>query len=413
MLALKKLDKKITNEVEACMATAPASFLRQRDYLAVSFTHFCVDVLNSSRSLIVAVLAVSLGLSNTQVGLILLVYSIGNALSQPFFGLYADRFGPRVLVVGGIGWMIFFYGLAALAPPYLAIGALTVAGLGSGAFHPSGTMVASLASKDRQTQATSIFFMSGQLGLFIGPILAGVLLEQLGRSGYVILPALAFTAFLSSWKWLTNQSEKIEKEELSANPSSLFHQPSADTIRRAIFLSLIILMVGTVSISAINFAPKLFTELGYPASYVGILAGLFMLGSAVGGVVGGTLADRWNGRLVIMMSATLSILPVLLYIPAEGTTRFALLLLAGFFVGMPHSILVIMVQSLLPGQRGFGSGLALGFMFFSGALGSFVVGIIADQIGLAQTLQYTAFLQIVTIAATILLPKARKEYRDI
>ena len=91
----------------------------------------------------------------------------------------------------------------------------------------------------------------------------------------------------------------------------------------------------------------------------------------------------------------------------------ALLLLAGFFVGMPHSILVLMVLSLLPGQRGFASGLALGFMFFTGSLGSFFVGIIADQVGLGKTLQFTAFLQIITIMATILLPRANKANGEI
>ena len=63
------------------MATARAIFLQHKDYQAVSIAHFLVDVLNSSRSLLVAILAVSLGLSNTQVAIALLLYNIGNALT--------------------------------------------------------------------------------------------------------------------------------------------------------------------------------------------------------------------------------------------------------------------------------------------------------------------------------------------
>jgi FSR family fosmidomycin resistance protein-like MFS transporter len=178
--------------------------------------------------------------------------------------------------------------------------------------------------------------------------------------------------------------------------------------RRVVLLSIIILCTGTVSAAAINFAPKLFTEMGFNAAYVGLLSGMFMLGSAVGGVVGGTLSDRWNGRVVILFSATACILPVFFYIPAEGLGRFILLLAAGFFVGMPHSVLVLMVQGLLPGLRATASGLALGFMFFSGSVGTLVVGMVADSIGLESALRLTALIPVLTILATLLLPRANQ-----
>ena len=115
--------------------------------------------------------------------------------------------------LGGVGWMVIFYSLAALAPPWPALAALTVAGLGSGAFHPTGTMVASQASVSRRTQATSIFFMAGQLGLFVGPVAAGILLETFGRSGYIVLPLLALTAVGGAWKWLTAKKKAEEQAE--------------------------------------------------------------------------------------------------------------------------------------------------------------------------------------------------------
>lgn len=152
--------------------------LRQnKAYVAVALTHFTVDVLNNSRTLLIAILALSLGLSNAQVALVALLYNVGSAVMQPLFGWLADRFGARWLVLGGIGWMILFYGLAALAGDWLALVALTVAGVGSGAFHPTGTMVASQASTTRRTQATAYFFTAGQLGLFLGPVFAGILLQ--------------------------------------------------------------------------------------------------------------------------------------------------------------------------------------------------------------------------------------------
>ena len=391
------------------VAVTEANYLQQRDYQAVAYAHFLVDVLNSSRSLLVAILAILLGLSNVQVAIVLLLYNVGNALSQPLFGRLADRIGPRWLVIGGVGWMVFFYSLAALAPPWPALAALTVAGLGSGAFHPTGTMVASQASVSRRTQATSIFFMAGQLGLFVGPVAAGVLLETFGRSGYIVLPLLALTAVGGAWKWLT--AKKKAEEQAAALPTSASRTGSQRGIyyRRALLIAIIIFCTSTISLSAITFAPKLFTELGYSASYVGLLAGIFMLGSAVGGVAGGMLADRWNGRVVILLATSAAIIPTFLYVNAPDLARLALMLTAGFFIGMPHSILVIMVQQLLPGQRAMASGVALGYMFFSGSLGVLAVGFVADQIGLALALQLTALLAIVAFTVTLFLPAAGRQ----
>lgn len=387
------------------MTAGQASFMRERDYLAVAITHFFVDILNSSRTILVALLAINIGLTNAQVGIALLLYNVGSSLSQPLFGWFADRVGARWLVVGGMGWMMLFYGLAAVMGDWPALIALTIAGIGSGAFHPTGTMVASRASKTHRTQATALFFMAGQLGLFFGPVLAGVLLEQFDRPGYLVLPVASFIAFASGWQWLVDRSLHGGEESVDTADEPVSSARPANAARRTLLLGIIILSGSTVSIGAINFAPKLFAELGFSASYLGVLSGLFMMGSAVGGLVGGTLADRIGGRRVISLALLASILPVFFYIPTEGVARFSLLLMAGFFSGMPHSILILMAQSLLPGRQALASGLALGFMFFGGSVGSFVLGVIADNVGLANALRGTAALPLVAITATLFLPR--------
>jgi FSR family fosmidomycin resistance protein-like MFS transporter len=395
------------------MAISEASFLHERDYHAVAISHFFIDILNSGRSLLVAVLAIALGLSNAQVGVALLIYNIGNALSQPLFGLLADRIGPRRIVVGGIGWMIIWFSLAAMATEWIALLAVTIAGLGSGAFHPSGTLVASQASQSRRTQATSIFFMSGQLGNFAGPILAGIVLQLLGRPGFLLLPLIALGAFASSWQWI---DDNLQRQRCAADARQPVRSPQADhaapavahrrtpsAVLNALSLSLIIVVTGTVSLTIMNFVPKLFTEMGLPEAQVGVLTGLLMLGSAIGGFFGGTLADRIGGRRVVALSMLASVLPIYFYIPIDGAARFFLLTAAGFFIGMSHSILILRAQALFPGRRAMASGLALGFMFFTGSLGSYGLGFLADVIGLATALQGMALLPFFAVVASFLL----------
>lgn len=390
------------------MTIKAASFLKDRIYVSVSLDHFFVDVLNSSRSLLVAIIAVGIGLTNAQVGIVLLLYNVGSALSQPFFGIFADRYGPRWPIVLGLGWMVAFYSLAALSGDWVALVLLTLAGFGSGAFHPAGTKYASEASLHSRTQATGVFFAAGQTGLFAGPILAGLVLALFGRPGYLILPILAGTGLVIGYRWSSNnitqdgdsvavQQKKEETRAKTERPSKL--------LRTVLALMTIIIVTSTVSLSTINLGSKLFTELGYGALYVGIIAGIYMLGSAVGGIIGGTLGDRYGRRLPILVGVLGAFLPFYLYISAPDLARPALLLLAGFFGGMPHSVLVIAAQSLLPGRRAFASGLTLGLMFFTGAVGTYLLGVIADEVGLAVALRNAAFLLLLAAAAALVLPK--------
>lgn len=396
------------------MAVNQLSFLRERPYIAVSLTHFFVDVLNSGRNLLVAFLAISLGLTNAQVGIALLLYNVGNALSQPLFGWLADRIGARLLVVGGMGWMIGFYVVASLAGEWVALIALTIASLGSGAFHPTGTMVASETSETNKNRATAVFFMAGQLGLFMGPVLTGVLLEQFGRPGYIVLPALSVVAFVSGWQWIkrgnnqqaTGNSQRATEE--TALAARVYERPEKFW-QKVGLLVVLILSSYTTGITAITFAPKLFAEMNYEPAYVGILSGLLTMGSAIGGVVGGGLADKIKGKYVISLAMLGAVMPLYWYIPMSGGIQAGLLLIAGFFSGMPHTILVLTVQSLFPGRRALASGLALGFMFFSGSVGSYFVGLIADEVGLAVALQGTAVLPLIAALASFLLPDEKSE----
>ena len=408
------------------MAILQAEFLRDRSYKAVSLTHFFVDILNNGRALLVALLAVSIGLSNAQVGIVVLLYNIGSSLSQPLFGIIADRQGPRRLVIGGLAWMIGMYSVAAVAEGWWALVPLTLAGIGSGAVHPAGTKVASETSEKSRTQATGVFFASGQTGLFVGPALTGLLLTLFGQQGFLVLTGLASGALYYAWISVKNgvpgqlagHAGTVGSGEVTAQPARRTAvkgamQKGVATIRSAagqapwgivLPLTLIIICNSTVGITIINYAPKLFTEMDYQPWYVGLVTGLFMLGSAAGGIVGGAIADRYGRRLAIRIGLSVSIVPIFFYIPVGDPWRFPLLLLAGFFAGMPHSVLVIMAQALLPGRRGFASGLILGLMFFSGALGSFFLGWVADRIGLAIALQGLILVPIVAGLTTLFLP---------
>jgi FSR family fosmidomycin resistance protein-like MFS transporter len=96
----------------------------------------------------------------------------------------------------------------------------------------------------------------------------------------------------------------------------------------------------------------------------------------------------------------------------DGGLYLLLAGVAGFLVGIPHSVLVVMAQNLLPKRQGLASGAVLGFMFATGAAGTGIVGWVADYTGMAASLHGVALLPIgATIAAFFLArqPKMKVE----
>lgn len=381
------------------LTTPSTSFARQKDYWAVGFTHFAVDVLNGGRNLVIALLAVALLLTNEQVAIVALLYNVGNALSQPLFGLLADKVGPRWLVVGGMGWMILFGALAAVASDWLALVAIIFMGLGSGAFHPAGTMVASHVAPTQRARATAVFFFMGQTGLFVGPILTGQFLDVAGRGGYVYVALLSLLALVGGWQWVLNPA----RATAAAGPTETAAPARRPSLRYTVPLLVTLVGYSTVNVTMLTFLPKYFAERAYDMSFIGWSAGVFMICAAVGGTVGGTLADKYNGRVVIVGGLLAAVGPLYWAIPAVGVWQLVGLGVAGFFSGMPHSILVLLVQSLFPTRRALASGLALGAMFFGGAVGSYIIGYAADRIGLGPALQGLAIFPLVGGVASLLL----------
>jgi len=156
-------------------------------FSSIALSHLMVDVFNSARP----VLLTYLGLTETQIAWISTIYIWTSALTQPFFGWLSDRVGPRWLAAGGVLWMTIFFSGAVYFHGAGGLICLIIAALGSSSFHPVGTAQATLQGRNhlagRETTAASLFFMAGQMGHFIGPIITGLILARLGLPWLLIL----------------------------------------------------------------------------------------------------------------------------------------------------------------------------------------------------------------------------------
>jgi MFS transporter, FSR family, fosmidomycin resistance protein len=380
---------------------------RNRLFQAVVAGHFAVDVLNSSGPVLMAVLAAPLGLSYSQIGLALTLYTFAGALSQPAFGWLADRFRGRSSALAGVGvaWMACCYGAVALAHSWTMLMPFFIcAALGSGLFHPIGTASAATVHRARAGSTTAIFFFCGQIGLALGPVLGGLLFRASGSLG--MLP-LCVAALLPMGLLL---SAPLAPEA----PARAF-QPGGRAARAlgpaaVAFVGLVALR-SSIQAAYTAFLPTLFADRGWDPAVYGALAGTFMLAAAIGNLVTGGLADRFGMRAVTVWPLLLSVPAGLLCLHSSAPVAFVACALAGLLIGGQHSVLVVHAQQLLPAQQGLASGLILGFTFAAGGVGTWLGGLAADQVGLLAAMQAITLLGVPAALLALTLPGRMKPSR--
>jgi MFS transporter, FSR family, fosmidomycin resistance protein len=374
-------------------------------FSSIAYSHLIVDLLNGQRAVLLAYLSGPLGLSNAALALVSTIYVVSAALIGPLFGYLADRVGVRWVVAGGVLWMGVFFALAVLTPGHLALVFLVFASLGSGAYHPAGTTQATLSGRSllsgKETTASSYFFLFGQTGLFFGPLVGGPLLDAFGPAGLLLLVAPTLPMGLIAARNLAALPSPTRPALRQARASFNFRQAALPLLG---FILLAAFQSWTQQ-NMVTFVPKYLSDMGQTASFYGLTSALFMGGSAVGNVAGGMLADRFGRRRVAMAALTLGSIPLAL-VPAAGLSPllFGLLLLAGFFTGGVYSIIVVTAQRMVPGGMSTASGLILGFMFSSGAIGTYFSGHLADLYGFTPLFHMTALIALTAGALALVIP---------
>jgi FSR family fosmidomycin resistance protein-like MFS transporter len=405
---------------------------RHRLFWAVSLGHLTNDTFMSMASVLLAFISVNvLPLGKAQIGLILGVTALVGAVTQPVFGLLADRSGGRWLGAGGVAWTVCITLLAITAADNgifpLMVAAFIIPALGSGAFHPVGSKYAAESDRTHASGNTAYFFLMGQLGLALGPALAGRLLDNAATFNHVFTDMFgpAFSGLLvergtvAPVLWVGFLALPAVLMMALFIPGQRAHRVSrasaqASTIpaRARLPLLAFILLVAMVTLRSlaqpgiVAFIPVLFQEKGWSPADYGLITSSFWVGSGLAGVLFGNLADRFDRRKVIAFSMIASA-PAFFFLPVtDGALAFGLAIAAGALSGASHSIIVVLAQGLMPGSKALASGLILGLIFGMGALGSFIIGGLAEAIGLNAVFQIVAGAIIGASLLALTLPRS-------
>ncbi|GAC1472187.1 MAG: MFS transporter [Candidatus Dormibacteraceae bacterium] len=340
------------------------------------------------------------------VGLVSLAYSGMAAVSQPLFGVLADRYGTRFTGLTLI-WTALTFSLIGFVTTFPLLVLLALAsGLGSGAFHPMGALdVRALLPAWRRSAGMSIYVTAGTVGVAVGPLIGILVFHEFGihGTGLLVIPGLVAGGYLL-WRLRAAGPASASARAFAAAA------PRAPLIALGVVIGVMMSRSWTVNVFQ-AFTPTWYQQLGYGPEFYGPLATTLVLASAVGTVGCGTLADRYGRRVVILATLVLSVPAILLFTAFPGPWAFASAILIGVLAASTAPLMLLMAQQLMVARAGLASGLVMGLGFVTGAIGIPVNGAIADHIGLQRSLMTHVVLVIATIAIAWFLPSEEKMER--
>jgi FSR family fosmidomycin resistance protein-like MFS transporter len=369
--------------------------------LLLASTHFLVDGYGNIYPPLLPLLIPQLGLSLATAGVLQMCFQMANSVAQLGFGHIADRWRPRVLVLVGPFCAVALLSLIGLARNIWMLAAvLIVGGLGGAAFHPpAAAMVHRISDDRRKAFAMAFHITSGSLGFSMGPLLFAPFAGRygLGWTPLLMIPGLALLALVLR----RVPAFDTLHEQHHGGGGLLSLRPYAKPLTLLYF---IVVLRTLASLSFATFMPVMLTRRGMSVGAAGAAAAIYLFATSVGGFFGGSLADRWGARRMIIGSLVAAV-PFLALAPAlTGWPFVAIVSIGGFFLQSTLPVNVTFGQMIAPVSAATVSSLMMGFAWGTGGISVPFVGMLADRIGIERALVTMAFMPLVAAALALPLP---------
>ena len=345
-----------------------------------------------------------LDLSLQTIGVLAMCYQLASSVSQLGFGTLADRWRPRVLLMGGPVLSVLVLSAIGSATTVPMLGALLfIGGLGSAAFHPPAAALVHAVSVDRKGLAMATHISAGSLGFAVAPLCFAPAVMVLGSTWawLIALPGLLALAYTLR---LIRRVPIPKKREAQ-------HWGLLRPYIKPLGLLYIIVVLRTLTANSLAiFLPVLLTRQHMGVGEASAAVTLYLVVSTLGGFLGGPLADAYGARRVIIWTLVASVPFLLLGQMTSGWTLTVLVAIGGMFLQSTLPINVTFGQQVAPVSAATVSSLMMGVGWGVGSLLAPVVGMLGDRLGLQAALSLTAVVPL--LAALFALPLPNRVPRD-
>lgn len=391
--------------------TAALRSLRENEHLLLICT--ATVVIMAGQGVVAPVLplfARSFGVSAAVIGFSLSVFGLARLLLNVPLGIAADRYGRRLLLVGGpVVTAVGMIGTGLAPDVWVLLVWRFVAGAGS-AMYMTCAQIYLADISTAETRARYIATNQGALflGVSAGPAIGGVLAQAFGlRSPFFVVGGLTLLAAVHAFVRLPETRPPLAPTPPGARPAPgpSGRRTATDLLRSPSFVCVALVCLATFLVRTAGqqtLIPLYATgELGLSPGQLGVLFTTLALINLVGLGPATLIADRFGRKWAIVPSGLVAGLGLVLLANSPGVALFvagAWVFAAGLAVTGPAP--AAYAADIAPvGARG----LALGMFRSAGDLGIVVgppiMGAIADWLSVTVALEVTALVMAAAVVA--------------
>lgn len=378
---------------------------------SISFAHLLNDLIQAIIPSVYPILKQNYHLSFSQIGLITFAFQLTASIFQPFVGYYTDKHPkPFSQIYGMLFSLAGIISLSFADNFYWIMISVSLIGTGSSIFHPESARISNLASGGRRGLAQSIFQVGGNLGTALGPLLVALIVVPNSQKyilWFVIVAVigLAIISKIAFW-YKDHLILRNDKSTVSVD----FHNLPKRKVQFSIAILLIVIFskffyTASLSTYYIFYVMEKFNLSIRQAQFHMFI---YLIAYAIGTIMGGPLGDKFGRKYVIWFSV-FGATPFALLLPYVNLFYTdVLMIIIGIIISSAFPAIIVYAQELIPRKLGMISGLFYGFAFGMGALGSALLGILADYTSIEFVYQVCSFLPIVGIICYF-LPNLKKK----
>ena len=377
---------------------------------SISFAHLLNDLIQAIIPSVYPILKQSYHLSFSQIGLITFAFQLSASLLQPFVGYYTDKYPkPFSQIYGMLFSLAGIVSLSFANNFYWILLSVVLIGIGSSIFHPESARISNMASGGKRGLAQSIFQVGGNFGTALAPLLVALIVVPNSQKyilWFVIAAVIALGIISKIAFWYRDH---LIYRTHKNTPFIDFHNLSKLRVQWSIAILLIVIFSKFFYSASLStyYTFFLMDKFHLSIQQAQFHMFIYLIAYALGTIMGGPLGDKF-GRKYIIWFSVFGATPFALMLPYVNLFwTDVLMIIIGIIISSAFPAIIVYAQELIPKKLGMVSGLFYGFAFGMGALGSALLGILADHTSIQYVYHICSFLPIIGVICYF-LPNLKK-----
>jgi MFS transporter, FSR family, fosmidomycin resistance protein len=399
--------------------SAPRTF---KEVWLISAGHGLTHWYTATFYLLLPLIGKELGLTYTQIGLIMTIQHLAGAISNLPGGMIVDTIGQKgYLMAASLFWVGVPYALMSVTHDFwMLLVCVTLVGIGNNIWHPAAIPTLAYRYPQRKGLVLSFHGMGGNLGEAFAPVVVGALLGWFSWRQVVVInvvPGITMAALILIMLGAFATGKSGEDSALNAAGDKrglreYFGDLASILRNKALLLVSVSASFRTMTQAGLlTFLPVyLAYELGYSTFVVGICMTVIQVAGFVAGPIGGHLSDKLGRRRVVMSSMLLSGVMVIGMVAVGKSPLFVVFIaLVGFFLYAMRAVLQAWaIESAPKNLAGTAVGVQFGITTLGASIAPFLFGTIADAFGLYAGFYFLAAIIIFANVLVVFMPDAEK-----